>query len=211
MLSAFLMSLQHVVAVDEDGFQGELDAMAGGDDADALEALFEGEEDGDSDGEEEFSGPETFEEVDADKDGKVSLEELLSTWHNPKADEVMQGHTGDLVKARFTEADADKDGSLTKEEFDKCVEHLHEHSMYLDLLIDMDKNKDGGVSLDEVIATFGDSEATDEETEKEREAAREHFPEADIDKDGKLDAAELTKMMSFFEAQDVGMEEGEEL
>ncbi|MCX7590689.1 MAG: EF-hand domain-containing protein [Kiritimatiellae bacterium] len=51
----------------------------------------------------------TFEKMDADKDGKVTLDEYLAAWT-------------EVGKARFKTIDANGDGVVTKEEMDKARE-----------------------------------------------------------------------------------------
>ena len=53
----------------------------------------------------------TFEKLDADKDGKVTLDEYLAAW-------------AEVGKARFKAVDANGDGVVTKEEMEKARETM---------------------------------------------------------------------------------------
>merc|ERR1712129_13930 len=102
---------------------------AEGDVANADDEDFAGEEDGDGDGE-EGGDDMTLEDVDADKDGKVSLDEMLEVWARRDNVTNVTALLADLVREKFTEFDADYDKFLNAEEFKKCAEKLDEHSMY---------------------------------------------------------------------------------
>lgn len=100
-------------------------------------------------------------------------------------------------KIRFTAADGDKDDKLTQSEF---ADFLHpeetkhmQHIVIQETLNDIDKDKDGYVSLEEYIADMYHPEAgTAEELPEWVVNEKEQFKEyRDKDKDGKLNAEEV--------------------
>lgn len=87
-----------------------------------------------------FDGPRgqmfTFEEVDADKDGKITEAEIAAHF-----------------KAKFDAADADKDGSLSAEEMAaqmqaKMAERMTNRAKHM--IVDRDGNDDGKLSYEEM-------------------------------------------------------------
>jgi Ca2+-binding EF-hand superfamily protein len=62
----------------------------------------------------------SFEEMDANKDGKVSLEEFKSA--------APKDAPAEKVEAKFKKFDTNADGSITKEEFDAAVQKMKEHT-----------------------------------------------------------------------------------
>jgi len=100
-------------------------------------------------------------------------------------------------RTRFTAADGDKDDKLTQSEF---ADFLHpeetkhmQHIVIQETLNDIDKDKDGFVSLDEYIADMYHPEGGDKEEEPEWVTnEKEQFKEyRDKDKDGKLNTEEV--------------------
>merc|ERR1711920_362516 len=102
---------------------------------------------GDEDGSREF-----FDHVDKDKDGKVTVDEIIATMvhdeeeHGEIADEHQEQHKSDMEKyhatARkvFPKADVDKDGHLTFTEFQK-LSVLMQETFQADYNPDKKKNE----------------------------------------------------------------------
>jgi len=117
---------------------------------------------------------------DTDKDGKLSMVEIVDDREDNKEEN----------EKFFTEADANKDGFLDAEELPKFLEalnqpHKKENDDAQTMLADHDTDKDGKLSLVEIV---DDREDTKEENEI-------YFAEADANKDGFLDLEELPKFL----------------
>lgn len=100
-------------------------------------------------------------------------------------------------KTRFTAADGDKDGKLTQSEFADFLhpeeaKHL-QHIVIQETMNDIDKDKDGFVSLEEYIADmYHPDPRRGEEPVEWVETEKEQFKEyRDKDKDGKLNLEEV--------------------
>ena len=61
----------------------------------------------------------TFEEMDANKDGKVTLDEYKAA--------APKDAPAEKVEARFKKIDANGDGVITKEEMDAATQKMKEH------------------------------------------------------------------------------------
>merc|ERR1712070_1237336 len=117
---------------------------------------------------------------DTDKDGKLSLVEIVDVREDNKEES----------EHYFAEADANKDGFLDADELPKFLQALHQpHKKGGDdaatMLADHDTDKDGKLSLAEIV---DDREDTKEENEI-------FFAEADANKDGFLDLEEIPKLL----------------
>merc|ERR1712129_290331 len=101
-----------------------------------------------------------------DKDGKVSLDEMMKEWVNEEAQDDEKEELTKLIQQHFSEADLDKDELLSKEEFNQVSIAMHtafegEDSETLEdiaaeTLEILDTDKDGLVSLEEFYADFAE-------------------------------------------------------
>jgi Ca2+-binding EF-hand superfamily protein len=149
-------------------------------------------------------GAATLEAFDNDKDGQLSLQELLDHVQH-KQDvanhpDVKGWHQG------FKEADANKDMHLNAEELeflftnakkqhrDELVEAIEESSK--SVLEGWDTDKDGKISLMELLEhTHANAELANH---PHFEGWQKGFKEADLDKDMHLDANELKGLLTHF-------------
>lgn len=119
--------------------------------------------------------------ADADKDGKLSDEELARALDFAR----------DLALRRLLQiapdADADKNGRLSDEEVatfkERTLARLSQRILYSDAKAD--KDGDGKLSAEEFLAF------RDEQRARQRQMMLERHPEADTDRDGKLSDAEM--------------------
>lgn len=138
-------------------------------------------------------------------DSLLSWDEYLNVTYGFLSEADMKGHEEggfdykEMIardKIRFTSADGDKDDKLTQSEF---ADFLHpeetkhmQHIVIQETLNDIDKDKDGYVSLDEYIADMYHPEAGEEAIPEWVTNEKEQFKEyRDKDKDGKLNAEEV--------------------
>ncbi|KAK2184111.1 hypothetical protein NP493_281g00049 [Ridgeia piscesae] len=96
---------------------------------------------------------------------------------------------------RWKKADLNGDGNLSKEEFasflhPEDVEHMRD-TVIMETLDDIDKDKDGFISLEEYIDDIQDDEDDDENSEDEDEDREEFKHNLDKNGDGKLDKEEI--------------------
>mmetsp|Transcript_54659 Transcript_54659/g.100229 ORF Transcript_54659/g.100229 Transcript_54659/m.100229 type:complete len:306 (-) Transcript_54659:135-1052(-) len=125
---------------------------------------------------------------DTDKDGKVSLTELMAHVQNRPGADVFHGGW----EAGFTQADIDNDGHLNSEELTSLLNHVskeHRHKVMQEtdktaasVLDGFDTDKDGKISMKEMEDRVGSAGFKGWKT---------GFKEADDDKDGFLTAEEL--------------------
>ncbi|HEY1858854.1 MAG TPA: EF-hand domain-containing protein [Gemmataceae bacterium] len=137
---------------------------------------------------------DAFDEIDANKDGKLSKQELIDGWHllhshHRPSDFIyvmieMSDNDEECVKelqsiySTLRKLDRDKDGKLNvgdlqvarEKIFADRVEYIFKH---------MDKNKSGKISKDEALGEV-----------------KIHFDEIDVNKDGFIDREELLKAIS---------------
>ncbi|KAJ8399964.1 hypothetical protein AAFF_G00406940 [Aldrovandia affinis] len=144
-------------------------------------------------------------EYDLNKDGLVAWEEYKNTTYGYYLDEEFDdvddkaNYKSMLTKdeRRFKAADGNKDGIATKKEFTAFL-HPEEYDHMKNIVVvetieDIDKDGDGLINLQEYIGDMftsenGESEPDWVQTEKQ------HFYEfRDVNKDGTLDAAEVTQ------------------
>jgi Ca2+-binding EF-hand superfamily protein len=103
----------------------------------------------------EFPRPERFDALDADKDGKITREELrngIAGGLKKPGDRAGQ----QMLAARLKQLDTDGDGRISKAEFEAAFARL-------------DKNGDGYLTEDELKAAFG--EAREKKENKRTESA----------------------------------------
>jgi len=105
----------------------------------------------------------SFEELDADKDGAVTAEEMMAP-----------------AKARFGQADADGDGKLSLEEM-QAQARQRADEMAKKMLERMDRDGDGTVSFDEMPG------------QRRMTQAERMFARADADDDGTLSKEEFDR------------------
>ncbi|KAM3863567.1 reticulocalbin-3 [Diretmus argenteus] len=145
-----------------------------------------------------------WKEYDQNKDGKISWEEYKNTTYGYYLDEEFDDvddkatYKSMLVRdeRRFKTADRDGDSIATREEFTAFLHpeefHYMQGVVVQETMGDIDKNGDGKIDIDEYIGdmyTSEDGEAVPEWVETERK----HFSEfRDTNKDGYLDATEVS-------------------
>lgn len=147
---------------------------------------------------------------DKNKDGILDWEEHVTTayGHKRNSDEIYDKHRQLTFKAaqerdkkRFDTADTNKDGKLDKKEYGVFL-HPHDINYMKAIVVDemlqeMDKNKDGSVTVDEYIADIRPSYEQSGQSEDWVERERKHFLEQrDKDKDGRLNRDELRQWMA---------------
>ncbi|CAB3363717.1 Hypothetical predicted protein [Cloeon dipterum] len=144
----------------------------------------------------EEEAEEKFEDVDENRDGKVTWEEHLEDAYGGTVVEDIQMHEPNVKMLQddrelFNAADKNKDGYLNKQEFSlfsSPEEHPEMHDIILNhTLSEKDTNRDGHLTFQEFIgerASNQDKEWLISEKEK-------FDSEYDKNKDGRLDKAEL--------------------
>merc|ERR550534_1322363 len=133
-----------------------------------------------------------FSTADSDKDGKLSVAEL------PMAVKEFQS----LSEAEVEDAEHQQDS----DDMDGKEDEFPSEDMPEDMMQEMDKDKDGYLSLVELMP-----EADGEIDEKETKLIEKAFNAADSDKDGKLSVAELPVTMKEAESLLKTVGEGENL
>ena len=103
-------------------------------------------------------------EVDKNRDSKVSLDEWLNYYddmlNNPKRYEV---EVGSLINLIFDVFDADGDGTIDRNEWVNLLSTYNSHRIYAEKAFSqIDINKDGCLSKEEVLKLFHDFHYSDE-------------------------------------------------
>jgi len=123
------------------------------------------------------AGEDIFAEVDSNKDGFVTLDEIIS---HPSG-EAEQHHVP-MIKKNFPKSDANGDGKLNREEW---VAFTEMDDAGEDIFAEVDSNKDGFVTLDEII-----SHPSGEAEKHHLPMIKKNFPKADANGDGALNREE---------------------
>jgi Ca2+-binding EF-hand superfamily protein len=143
---------------------------------------------------------------DTDKNGQISLQELLDHTHADK-NEVQAAFKG--WQQGFVEADTDKNGQLnlkelasllhrvSRKEQHKLVEES-EVSVAASVMDGFDSDGNGKISMRELLNRIGD----DKEVHAAFKGWQQGFQEADIDKDGQLNGKELSTLLDRVSRQD---------
>jgi Ca2+-binding EF-hand superfamily protein len=136
---------------------------------------------------------------DSDKDGRLTLAELHQ--HVGDNEEIHAAFAG--WKDGFGQADVDKDGYLTIAELSSLLNRVStkdQNKIVQDvdattasLLHGFDSDKDGKVSLDEIMKHVGKLPA--KSVGNMLSSVKEGFVQADADKDGGLNAEELAALL----------------
>merc|ERR1719219_1102524 len=136
-----------------------------------------------------------MEEMDVDKDGKLSLTELMT-------DEVPKEHEQELTEA-FKRFDRNKDNKIDSDELPALVGEFHDKEDLedegeeetsenpADIMRDLDTNKDGALSFAELIGTEDEVNLLEEDYRRIREV----FHASDKNTDGELDMQEFQSSM----------------
>ncbi|XP_048847482.1 reticulocalbin-3 isoform X1 [Brienomyrus brachyistius] len=146
-----------------------------------------------------------WKEYDLNKDGLVAWEEYKNTTYGYYLDEEFDdvddkaSYKSMLARdeRRFKAADINRDGIATKEEFTAFL-HPEEYDHMKSIVVketveDIDKDGDGLINLEEYIGDMFTPENSESEPDWVK-TEKNHFVEfRDINKDGFLDAAEVSK------------------
>merc|ERR1719219_1404355 len=136
-----------------------------------------------------------MEEMDVDKDGKLSLTELMT-------DEVPKERQQELTEA-FNRFDRNRDNKIDSDELPAMVAEFHDKEDVedegeeeasenpADIMRDLDTNKDGALSFAELVGTEDGVNLLEED----RHRIREVFHASDKNTDGKLDMQEFQSSM----------------
>ncbi|XP_065646264.1 calumenin-B [Hydra vulgaris] len=142
---------------------------------------------------------EQMKQNDLNKDDFVTFDEYKKGTYG-FADEGNIAHYKDMIardERRFKLADTDNDGKLSREQFASFLHPESDDNMkplvVQETLEDIDKNKDGSISLDEYIGDLWPEEDRVAGNEPEWvKSEREQFTNyRDINKDGKMDKEEV--------------------
>mmetsp|Transcript_84084 Transcript_84084/g.132387 ORF Transcript_84084/g.132387 Transcript_84084/m.132387 type:complete len:850 (-) Transcript_84084:52-2601(-) len=141
---------------------------------------------------------------DTDKDGEISLKELLD--HVGENKEVQAAFQG--WQEGFQHADSDGNGRLNIQELATLLEsvsrdnqhdlvHTSEREVAMQVMDGFDTDKDGKISLMELLDHLGDKAM-----HASFEGWRDGFKQADADKDQHLDLDELTTLLEHVSRED---------
>merc|ERR1719265_1669533 len=150
-------------------------------------------------------GESILDGFDANKDGKLSLQELMD--HVGDSEHIHAAFAG--WQDGFKEADADQDGFLTAEELTNLIHHVsrqdqqkmidESHAQTAASILDgFDTDKDGKISLKELMDRVG----TNTQVHAAFAGWTAGFKEADVDHDGHLTPEELTSMLGKISRED---------
>lgn len=133
---------------------------------------------------------EAFKRIDANHDGKLSLEELLEG-----CQEVFPEMTESEVKKLFKEADVDNSGSIDYTEWIAAT--INKKNILTDDNLErafdaFDENGDGSISVEEVKQFLGQGKKINEKVWEQI------IEEVDENKDGTIDYDEFKNMMKMF-------------
>ncbi|XP_057290382.1 calumenin-like [Hydractinia symbiolongicarpus] len=137
---------------------------------------------------------------DLDKDGQITWDEYKKSTYGfmDDSDNNAEQYKDMLGRdeRRFKRADKNEDGKLNNEEFASFLHpenHDHMKGLVIDeTLEDIDKDKDGSISLDEYIGDLWPEEDRDGEEPEWVKTEKEQFANfRDKNKDGKMDKQEV--------------------
>mmetsp|Transcript_31213 Transcript_31213/g.71259 ORF Transcript_31213/g.71259 Transcript_31213/m.71259 type:complete len:305 (-) Transcript_31213:73-987(-) len=126
----------------------------------------------------------------------------------PQADDVEdmgETLTGDQIGELHRLMDKDHDGVVTKEEVLETSESMRRAANKIEVqtyMEDLDQNKDGKLSLEEVLKDI-DKDMTDGELQHYKAAETKKFEASDINHDGVLDEEEVPKLFDLGDEQNV--------
>lgn len=171
---------------------------------------------------------ELFYEMDADKDGAVSLAELIAGYFGEEFNvENIEEHSSDFFHV-FNDADTDGNEKLGKDEmslfYHKMAEFENEQpdeerdevegeEAAKEFMSELDVNKDGKLSLAEIFEGYfsGAAEAEEEEDlAQQKKQLEKLFRDADTDEDGELEQREMVAFLVSMEELELDDEDAEE-
>jgi Ca2+-binding EF-hand superfamily protein len=148
-----------------------------------------------------------FEEMDANKDGKVDFAEFQNAMGVSKDDfkRRLLDKYGSGAKA-LEAADKNGDGKVSEEEFLDLAEEMNvPEELAKEMFKDLEKAKEGELSADEFLQHFGaDAGDVKERLAEEFDSADNAFDKFDADGDGELSEEEFLKA-----AEDMGLSKDE--
>ncbi|SCN60130.1 endoplasmic reticulum-resident calcium binding protein, putative [Plasmodium chabaudi chabaudi] len=132
-------------------------------------------------------------QIDADKDGFISLPELNDAFSQNLDPKEVEKHADGLLK-RFQIVDKDKDNKLNLNEVGLLIDPMKDNDLkeleINEILEHHDTNKDGKISVDE----FKETRSDDPNMKKDDELALDDFNFFDVNKDGFIDREEIVKV-----------------
>ncbi|ANQ08340.1 Endoplasmic reticulum-resident calcium binding protein [Plasmodium coatneyi] len=132
-------------------------------------------------------------QIDADKDGFISLPELNEAFSQNLDAKEVEKHAEGLLK-RFQIVDKDKDNKLNINEVGLLIDPMKDEDLkeleINEILEHHDVNKDGRISVDE----FKQTRTDDPHVKKDDEVALDDFNFFDTNKDGFIDKEEIVKV-----------------
>ncbi|GAW80864.1 endoplasmic reticulum-resident calcium binding protein [Plasmodium gonderi] len=132
-------------------------------------------------------------QIDADKDGFISLPELNEAFSQNLDAKEVEKHSEGLLK-RFQIVDKDKDSKLNINEVGLLIDPMKDEELkeleINEILEHHDVNKDGRISVDE----FKQTRTDDPHAKKDDDVALDDFNFFDTNKDGFIDKEEIVKV-----------------